>query len=393
VAAYNEGPLLAAALDSALGQTYPHIEVVVVNDGSSSPTTRETVERYLQSKRGRIIYVERETNGGVAAARNSGIAVANGDLIAWLDQDDRWLPDRVEQGISVLQTHRNLGLVHSSYYYIDASGRRTGMLQLRQGEYAPLPDLLLDIDISPCTVLFHRRILDEVGHLDAELPGADDWYWALQVAARGYRFYSIKKPLAEYRIHEANTFRKLEVMVPSWLGMLDKFYARKDLPPEALRYRNRAYFARHAAAAALYFGRSELGAARDHLCAAARFDPQGAASGRLLQSLIYSRERRPSPATAREAAEFVQRVLRDGALPLSVARSARARALLIVAMHNDHSRPGQSLRALFRVLAADPAIVLDKELWVAAGRRISRAAARVLALTRRATPNARSTTE
>src|SRR5437667_615802 len=85
IPAYNRGHFLALAIESALGQTYPKVEVIVVNDGSTDRMTRETAERYA----GRIIYIEQE-NAGVAAARNAGIAAAAGEYFALLDSDDVW---------------------------------------------------------------------------------------------------------------------------------------------------------------------------------------------------------------------------------------------------------------------------------------------------------------
>ena len=90
---YNQGKYLAEAIESALNQTYPHVEVIVVNDGSTD-NTAEVAARYA----GRITYVEQE-NGGPSAARNAAIGVATGSLIAHLDSDDRWSPQKLERQV------------------------------------------------------------------------------------------------------------------------------------------------------------------------------------------------------------------------------------------------------------------------------------------------------
>src|SRR6266571_2992397 len=125
IPAYNQGKLLARAIDGALGQTYEHKEIIVVNDGSPDSLTRDTAKQYGE----RIIYVER-ANGGVAAARNTGIEAANGELIALLDQDDVWLANKLERQVAVLRSHPNVGVVHSSYYLIDENGKRIGVKRL-----------------------------------------------------------------------------------------------------------------------------------------------------------------------------------------------------------------------------------------------------------------------
>src|SRR6266571_4940127 len=106
IPAYNQGKLLARAIDGALGQTYEHKEIIVVNDGSPDSLTRDTAKQYGE----RIIYVER----------------ANGGLIALLDQDDVWLANKLERQVAVLRSHPNVGVVHSSYYLIDENGKRIG---------------------------------------------------------------------------------------------------------------------------------------------------------------------------------------------------------------------------------------------------------------------------
>jgi glycosyltransferase involved in cell wall biosynthesis len=101
IPAYNQGDMLACAIKSALAQTYTNREIIVINDNSPNSITRRTAEQFATQ----IVYIERDTNGGVAAARNTGLEAATGSLIAWLDQDDIWLPRRLEMGVRTLQDH------------------------------------------------------------------------------------------------------------------------------------------------------------------------------------------------------------------------------------------------------------------------------------------------
>ncbi len=206
---------------------------------------------------------------------------------------------------------------------------------MRPGLWAPLPRLLLAMPISPCTVLFPRALLAETGPLDPALNGADDWYWALQLALAGHRFYALAEPLAEYRLHGANTVRKPDAMLPAWLGMLDRVYARPDLPTAARRVRSRAYYERHATAAAMYYGLGRAEAAAEQVRAAARVAPARVAGGRFLQSLIASDPGGPSRPAAQAAIEFVQASLRGEPLPGGWARRWRARAHLVLALQRE----------------------------------------------------------
>lgn len=94
---YNRAHIICEAVDSVLAQTYPHIEVILVDDGSKD----DTLARLQQY--GNRIRVVSQANSGPAAARNRGIAVARGDLIAFLDSDDIWLPSKIERQVSLMR--------------------------------------------------------------------------------------------------------------------------------------------------------------------------------------------------------------------------------------------------------------------------------------------------
>jgi glycosyltransferase involved in cell wall biosynthesis len=359
--------MLARALDSALAQTYRNLEVIVVNDGSPDPITGLTAERYA----GRITYIERE-NGGVAAARNTGIAASRGEFIALLDQDDVWLPHKLDVEVRALRAHPHVGLVHSSYYLIDGEGRRTDVSHLPQREWYALPDLLLDIPIASCTCLIPRWALDKAGLFDPSLAGSDDWDLWLRMATLGYRFYCLEEPTAEYRLHDANTSHDVNLMARAGLGVLDKFYAQPNLPAETLSYKDRAYFNRYAWAASLSYGVGKQAEATDYILKAAQHYPQGVAKGRFLQSLIYAKGEQPSRATAQAAVRFAKRALDQAVLPAGVRRKLRSRARLVLALHATDRRKDM-VKGLAHVLVTDPALALDREVWSAALRLARRA--------------------
>ena len=110
---YNSARFLPEAVESALYQTFSPEEVIVVDDGSTDNT-----EDVLEPFRGRIHYIRQE-NQGPAVARNRGISEAKGDLIAFLDADDVWVPDKSEKQVDLLMENPRIGLVHSLYDYLD----------------------------------------------------------------------------------------------------------------------------------------------------------------------------------------------------------------------------------------------------------------------------------
>jgi len=105
ITTYNQAPYIAETVLSALNQTYPHLEVIVVDDGS----TDETGAR-LAPFRDRVALVRQE-NQGVAASRNTGVRAAKGELIAFLDGDDLWEPDKLDVQVAAYQAHPGSGLI------------------------------------------------------------------------------------------------------------------------------------------------------------------------------------------------------------------------------------------------------------------------------------------
>jgi glycosyltransferase involved in cell wall biosynthesis len=365
IPAYNQGPWLARAIGSALGQTYPHVEVIVVNDGSTSTVTRDTAARY----EGRIVYIEK-ANGGVASARNVGLEAAKGELIALLDQDDAWLPHRLERGVPALLTNPGVGVVHSSYYLVDERGMRTDEVRLPPGRWKPLPKLLLEVQVSSCTTLFPRALAVEAGGFDPGLNGSDDWDLWLRLALAGHDFYCIGEPLAEYRVHSGMTSADDDMMVSTGFRVLDKFYAQPGLPAEAYAAKAMAYYNKHAWAVALRYGRGEFDRAGEHMREAARLHPKGLATGRFVQTLVNAAHEgsRPAAREVRRATAFVLGQMKVAGVAEGLRRKLQPRARLLVAL-NSGSGAASRATALLGALARYPSLLVDAEVWSVLGKR------------------------
>ncbi|MEO0513835.1 MAG: glycosyltransferase family A protein [Planctomycetota bacterium] len=114
---FNYSRYLADAIDSALAQTYPHVEVVIVDDGSTDDS-REVIERYG----GRVRPVIK-SNGGQGSAFNAGFSVSRGELIALLDADDRWAADKIEKAVAAAAAEPEAGLIIHRVQRVDVEGR------------------------------------------------------------------------------------------------------------------------------------------------------------------------------------------------------------------------------------------------------------------------------
>ncbi len=119
---YNRDTYLLQAIESVVNQTYTHIEILVVDDGSSVPYAKDFCDRFEKCN-----YYYKE-NGGLSSARNFGVSKAKGDYIAFLDDDDFWREDKLEKQVAQLVKNKEIDLVHSAAMVVDESGKPTGKI-------------------------------------------------------------------------------------------------------------------------------------------------------------------------------------------------------------------------------------------------------------------------
>lgn len=175
---YNRAEKVKAAIDSVLGQDYDHIEIIVVDDGSSDGTPC-----VLDAYGGRIVTAGQE-NRGVSAARNTGIRMARGEYIAFLDSDDIWLPEKISRQIQYMQERPGLLICQTEEIWI-RNGVRVNPRNIHKkiGGMIFEPSLALCL-ISPSSVMMRRSLLDVVGLFDEKLPACEDYDLWLRVSCR-----------------------------------------------------------------------------------------------------------------------------------------------------------------------------------------------------------------
>jgi glycosyltransferase involved in cell wall biosynthesis len=211
---YNYARFLGEAIDSVLAQTQPAHEIIVVDDGSTDDTPA-VAQRYA----GKIRYVRTE-NGGVSRARNTGIALATGDAVAFLDADDRWLPRKLELQTAALAVQPEAGLIHTGSRVFDDAAQQTLC------EFWPQADLDLHAlirccSISASSVLIPRAVLDEVGVFDHELVGTEDWDLWLRIAL-AHPILGCPEVLVEYRSHSRSLSGNAHRQFQNSMAVLDK---------------------------------------------------------------------------------------------------------------------------------------------------------------------------
>jgi glycosyltransferase involved in cell wall biosynthesis len=205
---YNYERFLGKAVDSALGQTYHDIEVIVVDDGSKDGS-REIIDGYA----GRIEAIFQK-NQGVAAARNNGVAAAGGEYIAFLDADDVWLPAKLELQVGMFADDPELGMVHVGIVEIDDAGNCLD--EHLDGQQGWVADELLRFERGVILgggsgILVRRDVFDEIGGFDARMSTSADWDLFYRIASR-HPVGFIPRVLLKYRIHASNMHSNIKAM-------------------------------------------------------------------------------------------------------------------------------------------------------------------------------------
>jgi glycosyltransferase involved in cell wall biosynthesis len=234
IATYNYGRFLAGALNSVLGQTVRDLEAIVVDDGSSDDTS-SVIEPFLADPRLRYL---RADHIGQAAAKNTGIRLARAPLIAFLDADDAWLPEKLEQQTALLEIRPEVGVVYGRRLLMDEQGRDLEVHPVECHRGNVLAAIFRDNFICFSSVVLRRQVLDEVGLFDETLPLAVDYDLWLRTALR-FPFDYVDGPLVKYRTGHASLSRRIEdrlaVIIHIMNRFLEEYGGRAALSAEAIR--------------------------------------------------------------------------------------------------------------------------------------------------------------
>jgi len=188
---FNSAHLIGHALRSVFAQTYTDFDVVVVDDGSRD---QEALLAVLREWTDRVHYVRQE-NGGPASARNTGIARAEGELIAFLDADDEWLPDKLARQVEYFSRYPETGLLHTAV--IDETRPQAVQGGPPRSAFCDLFHTVFFV--NTLTVMIPRRVLQTVGTFDERREvHIEDWDLWLRIAAR-HPFGYLAEPLAYHR--------------------------------------------------------------------------------------------------------------------------------------------------------------------------------------------------
>ena len=224
--AYNGEKFIAAAIDSVLSQTYKDYEVIVVNDGSVDGTAR-ILDKYA----GKIRVVSQE-NGGIAKARNVAIENSKGEYLAFLDQDDLWLSDKLELQVPLMEKNKDVGLTYTDAHILCDNNTEFLSFGLRKPYRGMVVEnLLLNNFIATSSVMVRKECFEKVGLFDQTLSPCLDYDIWLKIASI-YKADYADRPLVKFRDH-VSTFRKNEIFtIEKIIETLERFI---DEHPEIRR--------------------------------------------------------------------------------------------------------------------------------------------------------------
>lgn len=272
---YNGRRFVADAIASVSEQTHPAVECIVVDDGSTDGTAA------VVAATGASVICIRQANQGVSAARNAGAARARGELLAFLDADDLWLPDKLAAQVAELDRGR-YPMVTCAAEVVDAKLHPTGSSTMSLPASQPLLGMVLFGTASTVscssTALLTRAAFDRLGGFDPELGMSADWdFLARFLLAYGGVSY-VSQPLIKYRLHDSNMSRGLERMESDMVRAYRKLFARADLPAAVAAKRREAYASMRLMLAGSYWQAGQRAAALRNAALGAAWRPCGLAA-------------------------------------------------------------------------------------------------------------------
>jgi glycosyltransferase involved in cell wall biosynthesis len=207
----NRAQLLPRAIQSVLEQTFRDFELIIVDD-QSEDSTQAVVEDFGNS---RIVYVRKERKQGVSAARNAGILKAAGRFVAFLDDDDQWLPRKLESQVSLFSAgNPSLGVVYSGLFVVDfETGKvlQTRLPKKRGNVYEAILGASFTI-IHPDVFLVRKVCFEEVGLFNESLRHGEDWEMWLRISKK-FEFDFVNECLVKYCVHADRVSANLEASI------------------------------------------------------------------------------------------------------------------------------------------------------------------------------------
>lgn len=238
IPSYNHGKYLKAAIDSVLAQDYPHLELIVIDDGSTD-NSRDILAEYA----GRFWW-KLQPNQGQVATLNKGWSMSHGDVLGYLSADDLLLPGAVSAAVHCLEQNPDAVLTYCDFYLIDPYSKQIRRVTTPEFDYR---EMVTKIVCPPGPgALFRRSAFEKTGQWNADFSQLLDFEYWLRLGLQG-RFARIPKILAAYRVHAGSqTFAATDQIRPDEpINVIMRYFERNDIPADLRACRQQALSSAH----------------------------------------------------------------------------------------------------------------------------------------------------
>jgi len=202
---------LKESIESVLKQDHKDFELLIIDDGSTDGTS-ELCKLYASREAANTVRYIYQKNGGVSSARNNGIRCARGEYVAFLDDDDIWLPQKLSEQMNLIESRGDdrFGLCYTALELITEQSARTGEIQSLNADGFVFREMLYkNLVVCTSSVIVPKKIFDVVGFFDESSSHAEDYDLWLRISKK-YNIYSIDKPLVLYRRHKNKLSQDLD---------------------------------------------------------------------------------------------------------------------------------------------------------------------------------------
>ncbi len=271
IPAYNCDRYIREAIASVFAQTYTDYELIIVDDGSTDDTAQ-----VIKSYGDRINYIY-QTNQGVAQARNTGLAVAQGKYIAFLDQDDFFYPHKLAAQVELMEQNPHLGMIFSGWDIVDSQGEAITAFLDQPSETSRelnIQDILIWKPVFLGAMLFSHAWLKQTNGFDTILEQTPDVDLVLRLAAIGCPAYWLKDATVGYRQHESNASRNTLLQAQELNSMLERFFSDTNLCPQVKALENSSRYQSLVWSAWRLYSTGNLAAMTDYLAQSGNYSNQ-----------------------------------------------------------------------------------------------------------------------
>jgi glycosyltransferase involved in cell wall biosynthesis len=285
IATYNMGHYLPEAVRSVLAQSYPNVDVQIVDDGSTDDTAA-ILRQWDAHPRVRL---HRQSNAGQAHAKNQGIALSRGDFIAFLDADDVWLPEKLARQMPLFTGRPEVGVVYSGYERMDGEGRPLpkGPTHMHRGRISGA--LLIQNFVPFPSAVVRRECLERHGAFDETLGMGIDYDLWLRLSAH-CQFDFIAEPTVRYRIWPGQMSKNYRQRYESGIRIMQRFLERNPgLVGDSVARRAWAHTYTGRGDSTLWQEKDRVAAFRDYLRALSFRPAYWPAWRSMLRSLVTTR--------------------------------------------------------------------------------------------------------